>query len=159
VATLRTFCPPNLNPRHHFLITYQLPFQPNPFHPHYCPMADQFAYAQFQDLFDTALHTYEKKTGVKLAKHPLALQLQDCHTVDEIASLLQGQAQAFSDFRANDKIFKSIKIIVSILSPLSSAASLADNFGVVRQKVPIICFTSLTDFLYSFHLGRQYTLV
>ena len=37
---------------------------------------------------------------------------------------------------------KAIKTTVSILTPLSEAASLADAVGLVRQKAPIACSTS-----------------
>ena len=49
--------------------------------------------------------------------------------------MLQGQAQAIDNFQQRDRIFKSIKIIVSILSPMSSSASVADSIGLVRRKV------------------------
>jgi hypothetical protein len=94
-------------------------------------MADQSESARFQGLFETALQGYERKTGIKWAEHPLAVEIQNCDTVDEVTSLLQCQAQAFKE---NDKIIKSIKTIVSVLSSVSSAISLADAFGVVRQN-------------------------
>jgi hypothetical protein len=109
-------------------------------------MANQLESARFQGLFETALQGYERKTGVRLAEHPLALRIQSCHSVDDVTSLLRGQAQAFNDFRENDKVIKSIETIVSVLSPLSSAVSLVDAFGVVRQKLFMTHFTSLTFF-------------
>ena len=41
---------------------------------------------------------------------------------------------------------KSIKAAVSVLSKLSSAASLADAFGLVRQQELVTHFTPLTVF-------------
>jgi hypothetical protein len=121
-------------------------------------MADQPGSTSFQLLFDSALQGYERKTGVNLIKHPLALQLQNCHSVEEITSLLQGQTQAFNDFRENDKIIKSIEIIVSILSPLSAAASLTNAVGVVRRNVLVTSVASLIPPFHSdsFHLRQQY---
>src|ERR1700742_415645 len=107
-------------------------------------MADHSGSSNFQVLFDYALRDYEKKTTVKLAANPITIELQSCHSVEDIASLLQRQAQNFSDFRENDKIIKSIKTIVTVLTPLSSAASLADAFGVVCQQVLVTCFIFLT---------------
>jgi hypothetical protein len=95
-------------------------------------MAEQSTSARFQELFGSALQAYEKKTGFTLAQHPLAVQIQSCHSVDDITALLQGQAMTFSDFQASDKIMKSIKTIVSILAPLSDAAFLVDAVGLVR---------------------------
>jgi hypothetical protein len=106
-------------------------------------MADQSESARFQVIFESALQAYEKKTGVKLAEHPLAIQLQTCHSIDDVTTLLQGRAQAFNDFQGSDRIFKSIKTTVSILTPLSDALSLAGAIGLVSQTV-LSCFTSLT---------------
>ena len=97
-------------------------------------MADHSGSTRFQALFESALQAYERKTGVKLAQHPLALDLQSCDTVDNIIILLQGQTQAFSDFRERDRMMKAVKATVSILNPLSEAASLVDAVGLVVRK-------------------------
>jgi uncharacterized membrane protein YbaN (DUF454 family) len=110
-------------------------------------MADQSGSARFQALFESALQAYEKKTGVPLAQHPLAVKLQSCDSVEEITALLHGQAQTFSDFHANGGITRSIKITVSVLSLLSNATSFADAVGLVRRKVLMACFTLLSVFL------------
>jgi hypothetical protein len=94
-------------------------------------MASQPESARFQALFEPALQAYEKKAGVSLAQHPLAIKLQNCDSVEAITDLLQDQARAFGDLQGNDRIMKSIKTTVSILSKLSSAPSLADAFGPV----------------------------
>ena len=113
-------------------------------------MTDQPGSARFQRLLESAVKAYEKKEGVTLAdsEDSLAKGLQGCRSADEIAILLQGQAQAIDNFQQRDRIFKSIKIIVSILSPISSGASVADNVGLVRQKVRMAYFTSLTTRYY-----------
>ena len=107
-------------------------------------MADQSGSPRFQALFESALQAYESKTGITLDQHPLAVDLQDCHSIDDITTLLQGRTQAFSDFRERDRMLKAIKATVTILTPLSDAASLA--VGLVRQKALIACSTSLTLF-------------
>jgi hypothetical protein len=107
--------------------------------PHFsptCDMANRSGSARFQVLFDYALQAYEKKTGVTLAEHPLTIQLQSCHSVESITTILQDQAQALSDFQGSDRMMKSIKTIVSILTPLSSAAALAD-------AVALVCYNAL----------------
>jgi len=91
--------------------------------------------ARFQAFFETALQAYEKKAGVSLAQHPLAIKLQNSDSVEAIAGILQDQAQAFRNLQGSDKIMKSLKTSVSILSKFSSAASLADAFGPVRQHL------------------------
>jgi hypothetical protein len=52
-------------------------------------MAAQSGSARFQALFESALKDYEKKTGITLSKHPLAVQLQSCHSEHDITDLLQ----------------------------------------------------------------------
>jgi hypothetical protein len=123
-------------------------------------MADQSGSAHFQVLFESALQAYEKRTGITLAQHPIAVKLQSCHSIDDITALLQGQAKEFSDFQAKDRITKAIRTTVSILIPLSDATSLADAVGSVRQKSLMVSFSSRTFFFRRyFHLQKQYRLV
>ena len=102
-------------------------------------MADRSGPARFQTRFEPALRAYEKKTGVSLAQHPLAQQLQSSNTAQDGILVLQGQVQAFDEFQ-RDKIIKSIKATLSILTPLSAAASLADTFGLVRPEALMALF-------------------
>jgi len=113
-------------------------------------MAYQPQSARFQVRFEPALQAYEKMAGVSLAQHPLAIKLQSCDSVEAVGGILQDQAQAFMDLQGSDKIMKSLKTTVSILSKLSSAASLADAFGLVCQQELVTCFSSLTVFLQTF---------
>jgi hypothetical protein len=94
------------------------------------------------------VQAYEKKMGVPLANtdDSVAIRLQSCHSVDDIATLLQGQAQAIDDFQQRDRIFNSIKTTVLILSPISSVVSVVDSVSLVRRKVPMAFFASLTGF-------------
>jgi len=92
-------------------------------------MANQSGSVSFQRFLESALLQYEKKTGVTLSKHPLALQLQSCNSVEDFNKLLQDKAK---DVRESERITKSMKTIVSTLTPLSSAASLPDAVGLVR---------------------------
>jgi len=102
-------------------------------------MAGQSGSARFQALFESALQVYERKTGITLVQHPLAADLQNCHSIDDITTLLQGRAQAFSDLRERDRMMEAIKTTVSILTPLSDANFLADTVGLVCQKAPMAC--------------------
>jgi hypothetical protein len=97
-------------------------------------MADRSGPAHFQPLFESALQAYKKTTDITLAEHPLAVQLQSCDSAESISTtLLQGEPRAFSYFREEDRITKSIKVIVSVLTTLSAMASLGDALGLVRQ--------------------------
>jgi hypothetical protein len=117
-------------------------------------MGDHSGSARFRVLFGPALRAYEKKTGITLAEHPLAVQLHTCHSIESITSVLLGEAQAFGEFGGSDRVIKSIKNTVLILSTLFATASLDDAMGLVRQKVLMACSTALTVFLQSFPPGK-----
>ena len=87
------------------------------------------------------MRDYEEQTGILLANHPLAEQLQNCQSVDSITAVIQEQARAFSKFREGDKIMKSLKSIVSALSRVSAVAAAGHNIGVVRPLFLIGCST------------------
>jgi hypothetical protein len=122
------------------------PFQTSHFFPTR-KMTDQSGFARLEALWQSALQAYDNKTGVALAQHPLALDLQTCRSSDDIATLLQRRTQAFDGFRQRNRMMRTIKTTVSILTPLSHAVSLA---GLVRQKSLMRCLTSLTFFQTSF---------
>ena len=87
----------------------------------------------FQALLKSALQDYEKQTGIPLTNHPLAEKLQNCQSVDSVTTLLEDQSQAFNEFRGRDKITKPLKGVVSVLSKVSAAVSLGQDFGLVCQ--------------------------
>ena len=97
-------------------------------------MPDQPGSSRLRPLFESALQDYKVKTNITLAKHPVAEQLENCHSVESITALLQGQMRAFSDFRGSDRIMTSIKSTVSFLYELSATASLNNDAGLVCQK-------------------------
>ena len=94
-------------------------------------MADQ---SRFCALFDAALRSYEKEAGIKLVDHPLTLQLQSCHSAESIVAVLQDQAQAFSGFQGSDRVVKTIRSTVSILTRLSTTVSLAVDIDLVCSQ-------------------------
>ena len=98
-------------------------------------MAHRHESARFQAFFEPALQAYEKKAGVLLARHPLALKLQSCDSVEAITSIFQDQARVFGDLQGSDRIMESMRRIISISSKL------------VRQEELVVCFTSLTVLL------------
>jgi hypothetical protein len=87
------------------------------------------------------LQDYEKKTGIKLAKHQLAEQLQNCDSVESFTAVLDERTNAFIEFRGKDKIMKPLKNVVSVLHKLSAIADLGQPIGLVRPLTPIRCLT------------------
>jgi hypothetical protein len=79
------------------------------------------------------LQAYEKKTGITLAEHPLAVQLQSCLSVESVTVLVQDQALAFSEFLGKDRIMRSIRSIVSMINTLSTTTSLGNTILLVRR--------------------------
>ena len=94
-------------------------------------MTDQPGSARFQALLESALNNYEEKAGATL-ESSLAVRLQRCRSIDDITTLLQDKTQAINDFRQRDRIFKSIRTTVSILTPISAVTSVADDTSLVR---------------------------
>jgi hypothetical protein len=95
-------------------------------------MSDPSGSSHLRVLFEAALQDYEKQTGVALAKHPLAAQLQDCGSVESVIAVLHEQTQAFSEFREKDKLMKPLQNAVSALYKLSAAADFGQAIGLVR---------------------------
>jgi hypothetical protein len=107
-------------------------------------MDDLSQSSRFQALFESALQDYQRQTGTILADHPLAVQLQNCDSVDSVTTLLQEQARTFSEFRGSDgKIMKSLKRVVAVLYTLSASTALGEAIGLVRWKLLIDVSTSL----------------
>jgi len=109
-------------------------------------MADQSRTSRFRAQFETALQAYQRETSITLAEHSLAIQLQSCHSIESIITLLQNEARAFNDLPRSDIIMKSIESTVSILSAISATPSLDEAISLVRQDALIGRSTSLTGF-------------
>ena len=85
----------------------------------------------FESLFQSALEEYEKQTGIDLAKHPFAAQLECCDSVESITQALQDRAEAFVKFRGNSKVTTLIKNSVQILHKLSTTVAYGEIIGLV----------------------------
>ena len=97
-------------------------------------MSDLSGSSRLQELFEAALVDYEKQTGIDLAKHTLADRLQDCNSVEDVATVLSEQAKDFKKFREKDKVLKPLKKVLTVLHLVSSAPSIAKHVGLVRPK-------------------------
>jgi hypothetical protein len=95
-------------------------------------MSDQSGPSRSRVLFEAALQDYEKKTGISLAKHPLAERLQNCDSVESVNAVLREQTQTFSEFRGKDKVLEPLKTVLSILYKLSVPANFSQDIGLVR---------------------------
>ncbi len=109
-------------------------------------MADHSRSTRFRARFMSALQAYKQTTGVTLIEHPLTVQLQNCHSVESITTLLKYEARPFSGLLGSDGMLTSIESIVSILSTLSSSAPFGEAIGLVRQNALMGCSISLSVF-------------
>jgi hypothetical protein len=124
-------------------------------------MADQSQSACFRDRFESVLQTYQQTTGITLAEHPLAVELQSCHSVDSITAILKREARAPNGLLESDRVMKSIERIISMLSTFFATASFGDAIGLVRRGNDALIALSLYIFdgFYSHvHLQRRYLL-
>ena len=97
-------------------------------------MSDWSGQSHLQVIFEAALQNYEKQTGIALAKHPLAEQLQNCDSVESVTAVLREQTQAFKEFRGKEKLLKPLKMAVSVLHKLSAAANFGQDVGLVSPS-------------------------
>jgi hypothetical protein len=98
-------------------------------------MTDESGSFRLRVLFEAALQDYEKQTGIALAMHPLAMQLQTCDSAEAITAVLREQTQTFSEFRGKDKVMKPLRNAVSVLFKLSAAADFGQALGLVRPPL------------------------
>jgi hypothetical protein len=103
-------------------------------------MTDQPVSSRLRTLFELALEDYEITTKISLANHPLAQNLENCHSVESITTLLQDQARTFGGFHGRDRMMKSIRSTAPFLYKLSTTAALGDGIGLVHQKALMTVF-------------------
>jgi hypothetical protein len=108
-------------------------------------MGDQLGPSHLRVIFEAALRDYESETGLVLANHPLAEQLQNCDSVESVTAVLHDQTQAFREFHGRDKVLMWLKNAVSVLHKLSSTADLGHAIGLVRSLALIRRFAFLTS--------------
>jgi hypothetical protein len=121
-------------------------------------MTGESGSSRFRELFESALRDYEKTTNLTLAKHPFAEHLQNCHSVESIATFLQDKAREFGDFEGRNEMMKSIESTVSILCALSTTAALGDSVYLVCPKVPMRVYHLRLSFHSQLHLQKRHIL-
>jgi hypothetical protein len=107
-------------------------------------MDDHLGSTRFRALFESALQAYEKQTGITLARHPLAVRLHSCHSLESITALLKDQIPASNDSEGVLRLETSLKNAISILSTLSTSGAFEWAIGLVRQK-PLMAFFHVSD--------------
>jgi hypothetical protein len=86
--------------------------------------------SNFQSIFNASLQAYDNKTKNKLLDHPLATQLQSCHSPIAVLSVLQDLIQQFDQRRTSDDRLKTwLNPTVNVL--YSFSATLSEGVGLV----------------------------
>ncbi|KAI9431193.1 hypothetical protein H4582DRAFT_2063047 [Lactarius indigo] len=91
----------------------------------------------FESIFTSAFQAYKKRTKKDTTSHPLAAQLQTCHSPDAILSVLQAQVQVFDQSRsADERLTKWLNPTVHVLYAFS--ATLGQGIGMVFSPARIV---------------------
>ncbi|KAF8260186.1 hypothetical protein EI94DRAFT_1706485 [Lactarius quietus] len=91
----------------------------------------------FQPIFDDALKRYKKKTGKDLTTHPLAKEIRNCGSPDDIVTVLQKKADALNQSQSGDeRLTKWLTPTVNVLNLLS--ATVGQGVGTVFPPIETI---------------------
>jgi len=86
--------------------------------------------SNFNSIFNTALQAYKKKTGKDINSHPLATELQSCHSPDTVLAVLRRQIPSLDQSQSGEEGFaKSLTPIINVLYAFN--ATLGDGVGLV----------------------------
>jgi len=85
----------------------------------------------FDFIFTSAFRAYKKKTGSDITSHPLAAELQTCHSPDAILNVLRAKIPALDQSQNSDERFEKWLIpTINVLYSFSSA--LGEGIGLVN---------------------------
>src|SRR5260221_9217851 len=86
----------------------------------------------FQNIFNTALEAYKKKTKKDPLTHPLSAKLQHCDSPAAILSVLQELVKQFGQ-RGNERLRSYLNPVVNVLYAFSTA--IGEGVGLVGPKL------------------------
>jgi hypothetical protein len=90
--------------------------------------------SRLQAIFDAALKSYQRQTKKDILAHPLASQLQLCHSTSAIISVLQNQIREFDHaYNGDEGMTKWLTPTVNVLCAFSAA--LSEGVSLVSLKV------------------------
>jgi len=86
--------------------------------------------SNFDSIFNAALQAYKKKTGKDITSHPLATELQSCHSPDTVLAVLRTKIPSLDPSQSGDERFATcLTPIVNVLYAFT--ATLGDGVGLV----------------------------
>jgi len=91
--------------------------------------------SNLDSIFNAALQAYKKKTGKDITSHPLATELQSCHSPDTVLAVLRRQIPSLDQSQSGDEGFaKCLTPIINVLYAFN--ATLGDGVGLVIVTIP-----------------------
>ena len=117
-------------------------------------------------IFDSAIQAYKKKTGNDITTHPLATELQSCHSLDAVLAILRNQASAIGQSHGghdSENLSNWLIPTVNVLHAFS--ATLGEGVGpvniinppLVKKMCPNICLSGILTCKSDF-CGNLYSL-
>ena len=103
----------------------------------------------FQSIFDAAVDSYFKQTGIDLTKHPSAGKLQNCRSSDDVLQILSERESAFNDYRDKyrnliDRLRPVVQVTHAFSAVLGQAAGLVSS-GIafsLSDSIPFLIVSS-----------------
>ena len=90
--------------------------------------------SNLDSIFNAALQAYKKKTGKDITSHPLATELQSCHSPDAVLAVLRTKIPSLDQSQSGDERFaKCLTPIINVL--YSFTATVGDGVGLVIVTV------------------------
>ena len=91
-------------------------------------------------IFDSAIQAYKNKTGNDITTHPLATELQSCHSSDAVLAVLRNQVSvAGQPYSRNESESFSKWLIPTVNVLYAFSASLGEGVGLVIRTIPPAC--------------------
>jgi len=104
-------------------------------------------------IFDSAIQAYKKKTGNDITTHPLATELQSCHSPDAVLAVLRNQVSGIGQPHSrNDSESFSKWLIPTVNVLYAFSASLGEGVGLVNKTIPPLVEKNLRS-----HLSLRYS--
>jgi len=86
--------------------------------------------SNLDSIFNAALRAYKKKTGKDITSHPLATELQSCHSPDTVLAVLRSQIPSVDQSQSGEESFaKCLTPIINVLYAFTT--TLGDGVGLV----------------------------
>ena len=107
-------------------------------------------------IFDSAIQAYKKKTGNDITTHPLATELQSCHSPDAILAVLRNQVSAIGQSHSgNDSEGLSKWLIPTVNVLYAFSATLGEGVGLVNRTIPALVKKMCSNICLSGILTRE----